>query len=141
MTVSKLVLAVFSTGSLLATAAAAEEQTLKFKLVVSMTSNTELQLASLPDRSLTANEAVGVAIFEDGRIAFKRFVVSSAGGNDDGATIGLSTYTFQNGNSLTMKFTGGWSGQTDGGDYVVLSGTGAFEGATGTGRFDAVESA
>lgn len=141
MTFSKFVFAAFSAGSLAASTASAEEQNLRFKLVVSMTTNVETQLASVPDRSLTTNEAVGVAFFEDGRVAFKQFVVSSAGGAEDGTYIGLSTYTFQNGDALTLKFTGGWTAQGEGGDYQVLSGTGAYEGATGTGRFDAIESA
>jgi hypothetical protein len=70
MTFSKAVLAVFSAGSLAAGAVSAEEQTLRFKLVVSFTSNAEMQLASVPDRALAAHEALGVAYFEDGRVAF-----------------------------------------------------------------------
>ena len=141
MALSKALLAALTAASLSAGAAAAEQQTLRFKLVVSMTSDTELELASLPDRALNANEAVGVAYFEDGRIAFKQFVISSAGGVEDGSMVGLSTYTFQNGDSLTLKFTGGWTPSGLGGDYTVLSGTGAFEGATGTGRFDGLDDA
>jgi hypothetical protein len=136
MTFPKSILALLSAGLLSGGAVSAEEQTLRFKLVVSFTSDAEMQLASVPDRSLAAHEAVGVAFFEDGRVAFKQFVISTAGGAEDGSYIGLSTYTFENGDSLTLKFTGGWTPEGQGGDYEVLSGTGAFEGATGTGRFD-----
>lgn len=141
MAFSNAVLVAFSAAALSAAVASAEEQTLRFKLVVSMTSNVEMQLASVTDRALTTNEAVGVAYFDDGRVAFKQFVVSSLGGAEDGSFMGLSTYTFQNGDALTLKFTGGWAATGQGGDYEVLSGKGAFEGATGTGRFDALEDA
>ena len=63
----------------------------------------------------------------------------SDGSDEEGSYSGYSTYTFQDGDSLTLKFTGGWSAEGDGGDYEVLSGTGVFKGASGTGRFDAVE--
>jgi hypothetical protein len=141
MAFSKSIVAAFLAVPLAVGAVSAEEQTLRFKLVVSMTSTAEMELASMPDRSLVANEAVGVAYFEDGRVAFKQFVVSSAGSEEDGGVLGLSTYTFENGDALILKFTGGWSAEGLGGDYEVLSGTGAFEGATGTGRFDSLEDA
>jgi hypothetical protein len=141
MALSKSILAVLSAVSLAGGAVSAEEQTLRFKLVVSMTNTAEMELASVPDRSLAANEAVGVAYFEDGRVAFKQFVISSVGGDKDGSILGLSTYTFENGDALILKFTGGWTTEGLGGDYEVLSGTGAFEGATGTGRFDTIEDA
>lgn len=141
MTFPMAFLAAVSAGSLLASAVSAEEQNLRFKLVTSFTSNAEMKLANLPDRSLMAQEAVGVAVFEDGRVAFKQFVVSSLGGEEDGSFMGLSTYTFENGDALTLKFTGDWSAQGETGDYVVLSGKGAYEGATGTGRFESLEEA
>lgn len=140
MTIPKSVLAIFSAASLAAGAVSAEEQNLRFKLVVSFTNSAEMKLASFPDRALAAHEALGVAFFEDGRVAFKQFVVSTAGGAEDGSFMGLSTYTFENGDALTLKFSGGWTAEGEGGDYEVLSGTGAYEGATGTGRFDALES-
>ncbi len=102
MTFSKSVLAVFSTGLLAAGAVSAEEQTLRFKLVVSFTNTAEMKLASLADRSLAAHEGVGVAFFEDGRTAFKKFVASTVGGAEDGSSMGLSTYTFENGDALTL---------------------------------------
>jgi hypothetical protein len=141
MTFPMSFLAAVSAGSLVASAVPAEEQNLRFKLVTSFTSDAEMKLASLPDRSLMAQEAVGVAFFEDGRVAFKQFVVSSVGGEQDGSFMGLSTYTFENGDALTLKFSGDWTAQGEGGDYVVLSGKGAYEGATGTGRFDGLQEA
>jgi hypothetical protein len=140
MTSSKA-FAIFSAGLLATGAVSAEEQILRYKLVVTFTKNAEMQLASIPDRSLAAHEAVGVALFEDGRMAFKRFVVSDAGGEEDGSFLGLSTYTFENGDALTLKFSGGWTPEGQSGTYVVLSGKGAFEGATGTGEFHSLNEA
>jgi hypothetical protein len=140
MTSSKA-LAIFSAGLLAAGTVSAEEQILRYKLVVTFTRDAEMQLASIPDRALAAHEAVGVAIFEDGRLAFKRFVISDAGGEKDGSFLGLSTYTFENGDALTLKFSGGWTPEGQIGNYEVLSGKGAFEGATGTGRFESLEEA
>ncbi len=89
--------------------------------------------------SVGAGEYAGVAVFEDGRLANKEFVLSMDNKGAEGAHSGYSTYTFENGDSLTMSFSGGWNANRGGGDYQILSGTGAYEGATGTGSFDAVE--
>jgi hypothetical protein len=64
-------------------------------------------------------------------------MADSAG--DTGEYSGYSTYTFENGDSITASFTGAWDPNTDAGDYKVISGTGAYKGATGTGRFDGVK--
>jgi hypothetical protein len=115
----------------------AEEQVLPFALVVSFVD--EAPLAAVPEgRMALAARAVGVATFEDGRTAFKEFVILQAGG-ETGEMTGYSTYTFENGDALHLKFTGGWSADGITGDYELLSGTGAFEGATGTGHFESVE--
>src|SRR4051812_38458247 len=83
-------------------------------------------------------EYTGVALFEDGRIATKKFVDVSDETADSGAFRGYSTYTFQNGDSLTLSYTGGWDANGAKGAYKVVSGTGAFSGATGTGEFKSV---
>jgi hypothetical protein len=117
--------------------ALAEEQVLPFTLVVSFVD--ELALAAVPEgRMALAARAIGVATFEDGRTAFKEFVVLQGGG-ETGEITGYSTYTFENGDALHLKFTGGWSADGVAGDYELLSGTGTFEGATGTGHFEGVE--
>lgn len=118
---------------------AAEEQTLNFRLVTKKISGSVMEVPNVEGRSVAAGKHAGVAVFEDGRIAYKNYVVMIDAGKTEGSYSGYSTYTFQNGDSLTLKFTGGWGGQRSGGDYEVLSGTGAFENATGTGRFDALE--
>ena len=55
--------------------------------------------------------------------------------------MGLSTYTFENGDALNVRFDGGWSPAGEQLEYKVLSGVGAFEGATGTGELTGVETA
>jgi hypothetical protein len=118
---------------------AAEQQTLKFRLVTKQVSGDALQVANVEGRSVGAGRYVGVAVFEDGRIAYKDFVAMNDGDANQGTYSGYSTYTFQDGDSLTLKFTGGWGAEGDRGDYLVLSGTGAYKGATGTGHFEAVK--
>jgi len=118
---------------------AAEEQTLNFRLLTKKISGAVLQVANVEGRSVGAGEYVGVAVFEDGRIAYKEFVSMLDAGKAEGSFSGYSTYTFQNGDSLTLKFIGGWGQKRNGGDYEVLSGTGAFKGASGIGRFDALK--
>ena len=133
MALAKMAVAVLSVGLLSSGAALAEEQTLRFKLVITTTSDATMDLPSITDQSLVASEAVGVAFFEDGRVAFKRFALATIRGKEDGNWMGLSTYTFENGDALNLQFSGSWSPEGSLVEYTLLSGAGAFEGATGTG--------
>ena len=78
-------------------------------------------------------------MFEDGRIAYKRFVELDDGTGEVGTFTGYSTYTFQAGDSRTLSYTGGWGADGVTGKYQVISGTGEYAGATGTGEFKSVE--
>ena len=118
--------------------AAAEEQTLRFKLVVRPL-GTPAELPEIGGHKISANQYTGVAMFEDGRIAYKRFVELDDGTGDVGTFTGYSTYTFQAGDSLTLSYTGGWDAKGVTGKYQVISGTGEYVGATGTGEFKSVE--
>ena len=138
MALAKVALAFIVTGLLSSGAAWAQEQTLPFKLVITTTSDETMELPSFTDQSVMAHEAVGVAYFEDGRIAFKRFAMAAVGGQEEGNWLGLSTYTFENGDALNVTFTGNWSPDGAEVNYTVLSGEGAFEGATGTGKITGV---
>jgi hypothetical protein len=51
-----------------------------------------------------------------------------------GGGSGYSTYTFENGDSLTAKFTYDWSFAGLKGVYDVVSGTGAYQGAPASSR-------
>lgn len=118
--------------------ASAEEQTLNFKLVITTTDDTPIDLPSIGDRSLVASKAVGVAYFEDGRVAFKRFALATIRGEEDGNWMGLSTYTFENGDALNLQFTGDWSAEGAQVEYNLLLGTGAYEGVTGSGKLTGI---
>jgi hypothetical protein len=117
---------------------AAEEQTLRFKLVVRPLGK-PAELPEIGGHKVSANEYTGVAVFEDGRIAYKRFVELDDSTGDVGTFTGYSTYTFQAGDSLTLSYTGGFDTTGVTGKYQVISGTGEFAGATGTGEFRSVE--
>ena len=118
---------------------AAEQKTLTFRLMTHMTSGTFIEASSIAGRRVGAAKYAGVAIFDDGRLADKEYVLNMDNRGAEGSYSGYSTYTFENGDSLSLSFTGGWGSGRSGGDYTVLSGTGDYEGATGSGRFDAVK--
>ena len=70
---------------------AAEQQTLKFRLVTKQVSGDALQVANVEGRSISAGRYVGVAVFEDGRIAYKDFVAMNDGDANQGTYSGYST--------------------------------------------------
>ena len=119
--------------------AGAAEQMLHFKLVTHGPIGGPGKLPEVAGHTVTAGEYFGVAMLDDGRVAMKRFVDVSDDTADAGSFKGYSTYTFQNGDALTLSYTGGWDAKGAGGDYTVVSGTGAFSGATGTGKFTALD--
>ena len=51
---------------------------------------------------------------------------------------GYSTYTFDDGSSITASFTGEVTEGLSHGLYTILSGTGAYANATGAGSFDGI---
>ena len=118
---------------------AAEEETLKFRFVTVDIDKAAFNAPNIEGHSVVARHSAGVATFEDGRIAFKDYVISVDNRGREGDFIGYSTYTFSDGDSMTFRFTGGWGADGLSGDYELVSGTGAYEGATGTGHFDAVK--
>ena len=125
-------------ASAIAASASAEEQTLRFRVVLTKVSTESLEVASQPGRNMSLERVVGVAVFEDGRIAFKVVTGTTDGTAEQGSYTGYATYTFENGDSLTVKYGGEWPSET-GGTAEVLSGTGAYAGATGTAKFITVE--
>ena len=119
--------------------ATAEEQTLKGRLVINQPTGASTALPSFGGHTFNANKYSGVAVFEDGRVAYKQYIESSDDTEAGGDYKGYATYTFQNGDSLTMSYTGGWKGDGFTGQYKVSSGTGAYAGASGTGEFKSVD--
>jgi hypothetical protein len=121
-----------------APAVQAGEQTLKYRLILTDTEAHAFEAVGAEGVAVSAHEAVGLAVFDDGRIAFKKFVYLDDSSESAGGGSGYSTYTFENGDSLTAKFTYDWSAAGLKGVYDVVSGTGAYAGATGTGAFESV---
>ncbi len=117
----------------------AEQQTLKFRLITTTINEAVFNAANIEGYSVSAQQEAGAAVFEDGRVAFKEFVIGVDSRGDTGDFVGYSTYTFANGDSMTFRFTGGWGAEGMGGDHELVSGAGAYQGAVGTGRFDAVD--
>ena len=116
------------------------EQVMKFQLVTRGLDVKTEKIAEIEGTAVSMGRYAGTAIFEDGRIANKEFTFSFDFNKGSGPFFGYSTYTFTDGSSLTMRFSGvATAGQPLAGDYNILSGTGSFAGATGTGNFVGVK--
>ena len=126
--------AVVATSSI----AFAGEQKLEFKLVTKLLDPTIVQAANIDGQTMMTSKAFGVAFFKDGRVAAKDFIVSSELRKGSGPVRGYSTYTFDDGSSITASFVGEFKDGRAHGDYTILSGTGIYANATGTGTFDNV---
>ena len=87
---------------------------------------------------MIASKAVGVAFFKDGRVASKDFIITADFRNGSGPFKGYSTYTFEDGSTITASFTGERKPGEAHGIYTIVSGTGTYADATGTGSFDSV---
>jgi hypothetical protein len=115
----------------------AADQVLEFKLV---TRNLDVKMheaKNVEGQNVGVAKAHGVAYFKDGRVASKDFVTSWDYNKGVGPFSGYSTYTFEDGSTITARFTGNARGPGQGrGDYTVLSGTGSFAGAKGIGSFE-----
>jgi len=106
-------------------AALAADQTLKFKLVTFYVGEKDGE-----------SHFVGVSISPDGTMGTKDFYDKP--GEKDTST-GHSTYYFPNG-SLVANYSAEYAGTKTGGHivgkYQIVSGTGAYQGATGGGSID-----
>ena len=132
--------AVLMTGFLFGSSVAiAAEKILDFQLVIKLTDSRAIEAPNVPNQMITQSKAFGVAIFKDGRIAVKDFVVVADLNKGVGSEYGYSTYTFDDGSTITAYFTAELkANQPLHGEYKILSGTGTYAGATGTGTIDGV---
>src|SRR5262245_23286376 len=137
MKVLKLFCLTIFAGLMLVGSVAAEE--MKFRAMLMQLSGSRMDIPAFKGHAMGAAKFAGFAVFEDGRIAYKTVVVTSESSGDTGTSSGYSTYMFQNGDALVVKLTGRMSPDGSSGDYKVVSGTGAYEGAAGTGRWEKVK--
>lgn len=131
--------AVIISMTLLAAPVMAEEQTLEFMFTTRTIEEVAMPAPGNMGHTLSVARSAGTAVFSDGRLADKQYTFYGDNGSDSGTFDGYSIYTFENGDQIHASFTGGWSSKGVGGDYTVVAGTGAYEGVTGTGRFDAAD--
>jgi hypothetical protein len=118
--------------------ALAGEQHLDFKLVVRPIDAKVVEAPNIAGQKLMVGKWFGVAYFSDGRIAVKDFISAADLLKGLGSLKGYSTYTFEDGSSITASYTGERTETGLTGTYKILSGTGKYEKATGTGSFDSV---
>ena len=84
----------------------AGEQVLEFKLVTKAIDPKVVQASNIEGQTMSTRNAFGVAFFKDGRVAAKDFIVSTDLRKGAGPIRGHSTYTFDDGSSITASFTG-----------------------------------
>jgi hypothetical protein len=118
-----------------ASTAIAGEQVLEFKLVTKPIDYKVTEVANVEGQTVGSGKMFGVAIFKDGRIGVKEFVNSGEMLKGSGSYQGYSTYTFEEG-SITARYTGTVKDGQSKGEYTILSGTGAYANATGTGTIE-----
>ena len=105
--------------------ALAGDQTLKFKLVTFYIGEKDGE-----------NHMVGATVSPDGTIGTKDFYNKQG---ENGASSGHSTYYFPNGSLVANYSVTSTGTQTGGhilGKYQIISGTDAYQGATGSGSFE-----
>jgi len=118
--------------------AIAGEQVLEFKLVTMPIEVKTLEVPNVDGQVVVLNKMRGAAFFKDGRVASKEYIFSADFNKGAGPFFGYSTYQFEDGATITSRFTGtSRAGELLHGDYTVISGTGVYAGVKGSGSFDA----
>jgi hypothetical protein len=112
----------------------AGEQKLEFKLVTKPIDAKVTEIANVEGQTVVSGKYFGVAV-KDGRIGVKEFVSNYDLLKGSGPFYGYSTYTFEDG-SITARYTGSIKDGKAKGEYTILSGTGTYANATGTGTIE-----
>jgi hypothetical protein len=123
------------------TFAFADEQVLEFKFVIKLLDTKVLEAANIEGQTMIASKGFGVAYFKDGRIAINDFIITYDLLKGAGPSRGYGTYTFEDGSSITSNITGERKEGRLHGVYKIVSGTGTYANATGTGSFDGIPAA
>ncbi len=119
--------------------ATAADHALDFKLVIKPLEVKGLEAPNVEGQVVFLNKMYGVAAFKDGRTASKEFIFSGDYNKGSGPFLGYSTYQFEDGSTIVARFAGTQrAGQPVRGEYTVISGTGVYAGAKGSGSFDGV---
>lgn len=130
---------VLAAMSLMGQEVAAADHNLEFRLVVMPVEVKSYDVANVEGQNVSLMKMTGVAFFKDGRVAAKNFIFNVDYNKGTGPFFGYSTYQFEDGSSITARFAGtARAGLPTHGEYTVLSGTGVYAGAKGTGTFDGV---
>jgi len=118
----------------------AAERTLEFQLVTKNLDPRTLDAPNIEGQTITQSKAFGVTVSKDGRIGTKEYIIANDMNKGVGNSFGYSTYTFDDG-TLAARFSLMIGPQGVHGEYKILSGTGAYAGASGTGTLDSIPSA
>jgi hypothetical protein len=119
----------------------AGEQVLEFKFVTAPVDVKLVEAPNIEGETLSAGQYFGVAYFKDGRIAVKNFAGAADLRKGSGSMHGYSTYTFEDGSSITASYVGEVKAGVRSGTYTIVSGTASYANATGTGSFASVPAA
>jgi hypothetical protein len=125
----------------LSMSALAGEQELEFKFVTAPADVKTVEAPGIEGQTLSAGQYFGVAYFKDGRIAVKNFAGAADLRKGSGSIHGYSTYTFEDGSSITASYVGEMKAGVRTGTYTIVSGTGSYANSTGTGSFSSVPTA
>jgi hypothetical protein len=121
--------------------ARAESATLDYQLVVHATEVHSVAAPGHPDRTVGTASFRGIAIFADGRLAHHSY----AGGFDfvkgAGSFQGYASWLFEDGSRLDSRYRGEAAAAPGGGitfegSHSEITGSGAYAGASGSGRFE-----
>ena len=133
-------LALIALSGLLAVPASAGEQVLEFRYVTKPLELKTFEAPKIEGQTMVMGKVFGVVAFKDGRVGTKDFIYSAELLKGEGPVRGFSTYTFEDGSSITASFNGEVKGGQRHGVYTILSGTGLYANATGTGSYESVPS-